>query len=86
MELEITFNGKKCTVKDGIMASDLLLEHGYKSKTSIWVNGAQLLKSEDESFVIPQESNVKALRVVGGGWEPKLSYCLAKREISRVIS
>lgn len=65
--MEITFNGKKCIVNDGITASDLLLEHGYKSKTSIWVNGGQLLKSEYESFVIPEESNVKALRVIGGG-------------------
>ena len=65
--MEITFNSKRCTVKDGITASDLMLEYGYKGKTSIWVNGGQLLKSEYESFVIPEESNVKVLRVVGGG-------------------
>jgi sulfur carrier protein ThiS len=65
--MEILFNGKTCSINEGITASELLTEQGYKSKTSIWVNGKQLLNSEYQTFVIPNQAIVKVLRVVGGG-------------------
>jgi len=65
--MEIIFNGKTCNLQEGITASELLASQGYKSKTSIWVNGKQLLNSEYQTFVIPDNAIVKALRVVGGG-------------------
>lgn len=65
--MEILFNGKSCDLKEGITAFELLTSQGYKSKTSIWVNGKQLLNSEYQTFVIPDKAVVKALRVVGGG-------------------
>ena len=65
--MKITFNGKLQNVTFEITAAELLIENGYKSRTSIWVNGKQLLKSEYETFVIPEGALVKALRVIGGG-------------------
>jgi sulfur carrier protein ThiS len=66
-DMEILFNGKTCSVDESITASELLTNQGYKSKTSIWVNGKQLLNSEYQTFIIPNNAIVKALRVVGGG-------------------
>jgi sulfur carrier protein ThiS len=65
--MQITFNGKVCEVENGISASNLIRKQGYMSKTSIWVNGIQLLKAEYDSYIIPEMATVKVLRIVGGG-------------------
>jgi thiamine biosynthesis protein ThiS len=66
-DMEIIFNGKTYKLQEGITVSELLTSQGYKSKTSIWVNGKQLLNSEYQTFIISDKSIIKALRVVGGG-------------------
>ena len=65
--MEIVLNGKPCDVEIGVTADGLLEIKGYKGKTSIWINGKQLLLSEYATSIINEGDQVKLLRVVGGG-------------------
>jgi thiamine biosynthesis protein ThiS len=65
--MEIQLNGKPCTVQAPCSAAELLSARGYKGKTTIWVNGIQLLLSEYESHQLKEADQVKILRIIGGG-------------------
>ncbi len=65
--MDIILNGKPCSVESGLTAAALLVQKGYKSKTSVWVNGRQLLLAEYASYIIEEGDKVKLLRIIGGG-------------------
>ena len=65
--MDILLNGKTCTIKAPCSAAELLVARGYKGKTTIWVNGSQLLLAEYGTYQIKEADQVKILRIIGGG-------------------
>ncbi len=65
--MEIKLNGKDCQIPDNATADDLLKIRGYKGKTAIWVNNAQLLLAEYQGYVLKEADQVRILRIIGGG-------------------
>jgi len=63
----IILNDKECNLEEGATAMQLLAAKGYKGKTTIWVNGRQLLLSEYQTYVMNAGDEVKILRIIGGG-------------------
>ena len=52
---------------EGTTAAKLLALRGVKSRSSVWINGTQLLLAEYASRVLENGDTVKILRVVAGG-------------------
>jgi thiamine biosynthesis protein ThiS len=65
--MHIMINGKDCPAPMNCTAAELMEYLGYKSKTSIWVNGTQLLLSQYGTWKINDGDQIKLIRVVGGG-------------------
>ncbi len=65
--IKITVNRQETVLPEGTTVAGLLKLRGVKSRSSVWVNGTQLLLSEYGSRVLQNGDTVKILRVVAGG-------------------
>lgn len=52
---------------EGTTVAQLLEIRGVKSRSSVWVNGTQLLLAEYTDSILKNGDTVKILRVVAGG-------------------
>lgn len=65
--IKISVNNKETVLPEGTTVVKLLELRGAKSRSSVWVNGTQLLLAEYDSRVLQNGDTVKILRVVAGG-------------------
>lgn len=65
--IQITVNRQETVLPEGTTVAGLLKLRGVKSRSSVWVNGTQLLLAEYGSRVLQNGDTVKILRVVAGG-------------------
>ena len=66
--MTILYNGKTTETEDKITVTAFLNQNGYGGKkTSVWLDGRQLLTSEYESAELTQGCTIKVLRILGGG-------------------
>jgi sulfur carrier protein ThiS len=66
-EITVSVNNKETLLPEGTTAAELLALRGVKSRSSVWINGIQLLLAEYDSRVLENGDTVKILRVVAGG-------------------
>jgi len=64
--MNVILNKKNIELPSEMRVAQLITEKKLK-RASVWVNGAQLLASQYESWVIKEGDNIKILRVVAGG-------------------
>lgn len=65
--INVTVNKSKAVLPEGITVAGLLELRGVQSRSSVWVNGNQLLLAEYPTWVLQEGDAVKILRVVAGG-------------------
>ncbi len=65
--INVTVNKEETVLPEGTTAGKLLELRGIKSRSSVWVNGNQLLLAEYPTWVLQEGDVVKILRVVAGG-------------------
>ncbi len=65
--IHVTVNKTGVDVPEGTTVAKLLEQRGVKSRSSVWVNGNQLLLAEYPTWVLQEDDVVKILRVVAGG-------------------
>jgi len=65
--IHITVNKADTSLPEGTTVEKLLEQRGVKSRSSVWVNGNQLLLAEYPTWVLQEGDAVKILRVVAGG-------------------
>lgn len=65
--MKVTINNKEKIIPEGLTVAELLKHLEMKSKTSVWVNGYQLLLKEYEQFKINENDIIKILKIIGGG-------------------
>lgn len=65
--IHVTVNKADLSLPEGITVEKLLEQRGVKSRSSVWVNGNQLLLAEYPTWVLQEGDAVKILRVVAGG-------------------
>jgi sulfur carrier protein ThiS len=65
--INVTVNSHETVLPEGTTAAELLALRGVKSRSSVWINGTQLLLAEYKSRVLQNGDIVKILRVVAGG-------------------
>jgi thiamine biosynthesis protein ThiS len=65
--IHVTVNKADQSLPEGITVEKLLEQRGVKSRSSVWVNGNQLLLAEYPTWVLQEGDAVKILRVVAGG-------------------
>ena len=66
--LTISYNGNTIEVEEGITVTDFLASKGYGGKkTSVWLDGRQLLTSEYNDKALTEGCTIKVLRILGGG-------------------
>jgi len=66
--LTILFNGKSTEIEEDLTVTAFLNSHGYGGKkTSVWLDGRQLLTKEYDSRRLTQGCTIKVLRILGGG-------------------
>jgi thiamine biosynthesis protein ThiS len=64
----VTVNGKKTDLTTGDSVIALLDLLGYKkSRSSVWVNGTQLLAAEYDTYTLSPGDEVRAIRLFSGG-------------------
>jgi len=66
-QITVFINKEKTMLEDGTTVQSLLEQRGVKTRSSVWINGSQLLLSEYVSWVISDGDEIKILRVVAGG-------------------
>jgi sulfur carrier protein ThiS len=66
-EITVSVNNKDTVLPEGTTVSGLLVLRSAKTRSSVWVNGVQLLLAEYDSRVLQNGDAVKVLRVVAGG-------------------
>lgn len=64
--MKLFLNKKEATLEDGTTVIQLM-KLKKMSKAAVWVNGAQLLKAQYETYVLHEGDEVKLLRIVAGG-------------------
>jgi len=64
--MNVILNKKEIELPSEMTVTQLIAEKQLK-RAAVWVNGAQLLASQYESWVIKEGDNIKILRVVAGG-------------------
>ena len=64
--MNVILNKKEIELPSEMTVARLIKEKQFK-RAAVWVNGAQLLASQYESWVIKEGDNIKILRVVAGG-------------------
>lgn len=67
MDIYVTVNKETAVLPEGTTIAGLLEMRGVKSRSSVWVNGTQLLLAEYTDCVLKNGDTVKILRVVAGG-------------------
>ena len=65
--ITVTANKEETVLPEGTTAAKILEMRGIKSRSSVWVNGNQLLLAEYPTWVLQEGDVVKILRVVAGG-------------------
>lgn len=65
--INVMINKEETVLPEGITMVKLLELRGIKSRSSVWVNGNQLLLAEYPTWVLQEGDEVKILRVVAGG-------------------
>lgn len=65
--IKVIINKEEVLAKKGTTIIQILEERGAKARSSVWVNGNQLLRAEYETFIVNDGDNIKILRVVAGG-------------------
>ena len=66
--LTISYNGNTIEIEDGLTVTHFLTLKDYDEKrTSVWLDGRQLLNSEHDSTTLTEGCTVKVLRILGGG-------------------
>lgn len=67
MDINVTVNKEETVLPEGTAVAELLELRGAKSRSSVWVNGNQLLLAEYPTWVLKEGDVIKILRVVAGG-------------------
>ena len=68
MDIRVVINKKETAVPEGTTVSHLLELLGYNSsRSSVWIDGGQLLRSEYPSTVVAQDQKLTIRRIVAGG-------------------
>lgn len=65
--MKVTINNKERDIPDNITVAEMLKHLEMRSKTSVWVNGYQLLLKEYDGFKINENDVIKVLKIIGGG-------------------
>ena len=65
--INVTVNKEQIVLAEGTTVVKLLEMRGIKSRSSVWVNGNQLLLAEYPTWVLQEGDEVKILRIVAGG-------------------
>lgn len=65
--INVTINKEETVLPEGTTVVKLLEQRGIKSRSSVWVNGNQLLLAEYPTWVLQEGDEVKILRIVAGG-------------------
>jgi len=65
--INVTVNKEETVLPEGTAVVKLLELRGIKSRSSVWVNGNQLLLAEYPTWVLQEGDEVKILRIVAGG-------------------
>jgi thiamine biosynthesis protein ThiS len=65
--ITVSVNNKETVLPEATTVAELLKLRGVKNRSSVWINGTQLLLSEYDSRVLQNSDAVKILRVVAGG-------------------
>ena len=66
-QINVTINKEGALLPEGITVLELLESKGVKARSSVWINGKQLLLAEYPDWVIREGDELKILRVVAGG-------------------
>ena len=67
MDIYVTVNKEAVALPEGTTVAQLLETRGVKSRSSVWLNGTQLLLAEYTGSILKTGDTVKILRVVAGG-------------------
>jgi thiamine biosynthesis protein ThiS len=67
MDINVTVNKEETVLPEGTAVAELLELRGVKSRSSVWVNGNQLLLAEYPTWMLREGDVIKILRVVAGG-------------------
>lgn len=67
MDINVTVNKEAVALPEGTTVAQLLEMRGVKSRSSVWLNGTQLLLAEYAGAMLKTGDTVKILRVVAGG-------------------
>lgn len=67
MDIYVTVNKEAVALPEGTTVAQLLDMRDIKSRSSVWVNGTQLLLSEYTGSILKTGDRVKILRIVAGG-------------------
>lgn len=65
--INVMINKVETVLPEGTTVVKLLEQRGIKSRSSVWVNGNQLLLAEYPTWVLQEGDEVKILRIVAGG-------------------
>lgn len=65
--VKVIINKEEENVEEGLTIKRLLEERDMKSRTSVWVNGEQLLLADYPTHVVQEGDEIKILRIVAGG-------------------
>jgi len=67
MDIYVTVNREAVALPEGTTVEQLLEMKGVRSRSSVWLNGTQLLLAEYTGSILKNGDTVKILRVVAGG-------------------
>jgi thiamine biosynthesis protein ThiS len=67
MDIYVTVNKEAVALPEGTTVAQLLETRGVRSRSSVWLNGTQLLLAEYTDSILKNGDTVKILRVVAGG-------------------
>lgn len=67
MDIYVTVNREAVSLPEGTSVAELLEMRGVRSRSSVWLNGTQLLLAEYTVSILKNGDTVKILRVVAGG-------------------
>jgi sulfur carrier protein ThiS len=67
MNINVKINKENAALPIGMSVSELLELRGVKARSSVWINGTQLLLAEYDGRILAEGDEIKILRVVAGG-------------------
>lgn len=65
--ISVIVNKEHALIPEGMKVSELLELRGVKTRSSVWINGTQLLLAEYDGRILTEGDVIKILRVVAGG-------------------